>query len=87
MKAWVVREKDEFCATVVFAETSGKAKFLALGTEPLENAEFCRLEARRAREFCIEWEGQMRLQGGMKHGIGHSPDNACGGKRVCQAEA
>ena len=51
MKAWVVREKDKFCATVVFAETSGKAKFLALGTEPLENAEFCRLEARREPEM------------------------------------
>lgn len=51
MKAWVVREKDEFCARVVFTETSGKAKFLALGTEPLENAEFCRLEARRAPEM------------------------------------
>lgn len=25
MKAWVVREKDEFCCTVVFAETRGKA--------------------------------------------------------------
>ena len=25
MKAWLVREKDEFCATVVFAETRGKA--------------------------------------------------------------
>lgn len=25
MKAWLVKEKDEFCATVVFAETRGKA--------------------------------------------------------------
>lgn len=30
MKAWLAREKDEFCATVVFAETRGKAKALAL---------------------------------------------------------
>lgn len=29
MKAWLVREKDEFCATVVFAETRGKARALA----------------------------------------------------------
>lgn len=26
MKAWLVREEDEFCATVVFAETRGKPK-------------------------------------------------------------
>lgn len=51
MKAWVVREKDEFCARVVFAETSGKAKFLALGTEPLEDAEFCSIEVRRVPEM------------------------------------
>lgn len=30
MKAWLVRKKDEFCATVVFAETRGKARALAL---------------------------------------------------------
>lgn len=29
MKAWIVREKDEFCATVVFAETRGKARAMA----------------------------------------------------------
>ena len=26
MKAWIVREKNEFCAAVVFAQTRGKAK-------------------------------------------------------------
>lgn len=31
MKAWLVREKDEFGTTVVFAETRGKAR--ALGAE------------------------------------------------------
>lgn len=51
MKAWVVRKKYEFCATVVFARTSGKAKSLALGSEPLENADFCSIEAKRAPEM------------------------------------
>ena len=27
MKAWLVRVKDQYCATVVFAETRGKAKW------------------------------------------------------------
>lgn len=30
MKAWIVREKDEFEAAVVFAETRGQAKMMAL---------------------------------------------------------
>jgi hypothetical protein len=47
MKAWLVREKDEFCATVVFAETRGKAKSMALSTECCEDADFCRIEVRR----------------------------------------
>ena len=47
MKAWLVREKDEFCATVVFAETRGKAKALALCTDCCEDADFCHIEVRR----------------------------------------
>lgn len=49
MKAWLVREKDEFCATVVFAETRGKAKALALQTECCEDANFCDIECNRVR--------------------------------------
>ena len=40
MKAWLVREKDEFCCTVIFAESRGKARSLAFSTECCENAEF-----------------------------------------------
>jgi len=47
MKAWLVREKGEFCATVVFAETRGKAKAVALYTECCENANFCNVEVHR----------------------------------------
>lgn len=47
MKAWLVREKDEFCATVVFAETRGKAKSAALYTECCEDANFCSIEVWR----------------------------------------
>lgn len=47
MKAWLVREKDEFCATVVFAETRGKARVVALGTDACSEAEFCDIEVRR----------------------------------------
>lgn len=47
MKAWIVREKDEFVSTVVFAETAGKARALAQHTDACEDVEFCDIEARR----------------------------------------
>ena len=47
MKAWLVREKDEFCAEVVFAETRGKARALALHTDCCEDARFTDIEAYR----------------------------------------
>lgn len=47
MKAWQVREKDEFYTTVVFAETRGKAKSLALSTDACVYANFCDIEVHR----------------------------------------
>lgn len=47
MKAWFVRKKDEFCATVVFAETRGKARALAMHTDACEDADFCDIEVHR----------------------------------------
>lgn len=47
MKAWLVREKDEVSATVVFAETRGKARALAMCTETCEDVAFCDIEVRR----------------------------------------
>lgn len=47
MKAWLVREKDEFAATVVFAETRGKARAMATHTECCEDVSFCDIEVYR----------------------------------------
>lgn len=47
MKAWLVREKDEFFATVVFAETRGKARSIAMHTEACEDVDFCDIEVTR----------------------------------------
>ena len=47
IKAWLVRVKDEFCAEVVFAETRGKAKSLALSTDCCEYAHFTDIEVHR----------------------------------------
>lgn len=49
IKAWLVREKDEFCAAVVFAETRGKARALAQRTEACEDVAFLDIEVRRCR--------------------------------------
>lgn len=51
MKAWLAREKDEFCATVVFAETRGKAKVLAMHTDACEDADFMDIEIRRVPQM------------------------------------
>lgn len=47
MKAWLVREKDEYCAEIVFAETRGKARALALSSDCCEYAKFTDIEAYR----------------------------------------
>ena len=50
LKAWLVREKDEFAATVVFAETRGKAKAIARYTDACEDVPYTRIEATRMPE-------------------------------------
>lgn len=47
MKAWLVKDKEDVYAEVVFAETRGKAKTLALSTDCCEYAKFTDIEARR----------------------------------------
>lgn len=47
MKAWLVREKDEFEAVVVFAETRGQAKTIALHTDACEGSDFMHIEVQR----------------------------------------
>ena len=50
MKAWLVREKDEFAATVVFAETRGKARAIAMHTDACEDVDFLNIEVHRMKE-------------------------------------
>lgn len=50
MKAWLVRERGECLATVVFAETRGKAKVRALATDCCKYLSFCDIETRRLPE-------------------------------------
>lgn len=47
MKAYLVKDKDELSATVVFAETAGKARALAMSTECCEDVDFCNIQVKR----------------------------------------
>ena len=51
MKAWLAKDKDEFSATVVFAETRGKAKSVAMSTEACEDVDFCDIEIQRVPQM------------------------------------
>lgn len=47
MKAWKVSLKHEFYAEVVFAETRGKAKSLAMACDGFEDAKFTEIDVNR----------------------------------------
>lgn len=51
MKAWLVRKHDERHATIVFAETRGKAKYIAMSTEACEDADYIDIECNRAQNM------------------------------------
>lgn len=62
MKAWLVRENGERSATVVFAETRGKARALAMHTDALEDVRFCDIEAYRKPDldkYYVEGKKEM----------------------------
>lgn len=49
MKAWIVREKDEFCAAIVFAETRNQARVRAQSTDCCEDVAYTDIEAHRMK--------------------------------------
>lgn len=62
MKAWLVKEKGELSAAIVFAETRGKAKSRALSTECCENSEYQNIEATRQPQldkFFVDGKTEM----------------------------
>lgn len=50
IKAWMVRDRDEFEATVVFAETREKARVAAQWTDACDGARYIDIEAHRCKE-------------------------------------
>ena len=65
MKAWIVREKGEYSAEVVFAETRGKARALAQLCDCCEDVNFTDIEVHRMKpadkyykgdKWWLDWE-------------------------------
>lgn len=63
MKAWFCRDEKSECdfATVVFAETRGKAMVVAMGTDACENASFTDIECRRCPQADKAYRGLSEL--------------------------
>ena len=62
MKAWYIRNKnDSFFATVVFAETRGKAKAVALTTDTCEDCDFNDIQATRVPELDDAYRGVSEM--------------------------
>ena len=68
MKAWIVQPKDEGYAGIVFAETRGKAKSIALSLDGFEDAQFTDIEVRRVPyadkyykegKSCLDWDNPI----------------------------
>lgn len=57
MKAWMVSVPDEWGSTVVFAETRGKARSIAMHTETCADCEFIDIEVRRKPQLDKYYRG------------------------------
>lgn len=61
MKAWTVRGIDSDYATVVFAETVGKAKAIAVGTDACEDYDYIDIRAYRFNEMDKYYQGKREM--------------------------
>ena len=68
MKAWLIHENDTESCEVIFAETRGKAKSMALTTDTFSECDFCNLKVCRVRNIdkyytngkrCMDWDNQQ----------------------------
>lgn len=60
MKSWKVSPKNEYYSTVIFAETCGKARYLAQSTDACEYTDFIDIEVwRLPRADCLYKDGKV----------------------------
>lgn len=61
MKAYIARNKYENFSTVVFAETAGKARSIALHTDACIDAEFTDIEVWRLPKADSQYNGRSEM--------------------------
>ena len=61
MKAWIVWNKDGCGATVVFAKTRGKARYLAQKTDTCEDMKFIEINPKRIPEADCMYRGVYEM--------------------------
>ena len=62
MKAYIVEDRtDPLFATVVFAETAGKARAIARNTDACEDIDFIDISARRAPSLDLCYKGKEEM--------------------------
>ena len=81
MKAWSVNDYNAECGYIVFAETRGKARSLAMGEAGLDTSEWTDVEVRRMKtldgrrteECVLDWQKDVRIY--YEAGWYESPDS------------
>lgn len=62
MKAWLCKPKDDYYSTVIFAETRGKARYLAQHTDNCEDLDFIDIEVKRLPNAdCLYRAGKVEI--------------------------
>lgn len=61
MKAYSVRDKISACATVVFAESSTKARFIAMHTDCCEDVPYTEIRAKRMPMLDKYYRGKKEM--------------------------
>ena len=61
MKAYSVRDKNSACATVVFAESSVKARFIAMNTDACEDVPYIDIRAKRMPMLDKYYRGKSEM--------------------------
>lgn len=58
MKAWIVKPRSEYYSTIVFAETRGKAKAIAMATDVCDGCKFTDIACYRMKEADKYYRGR-----------------------------
>ena len=62
MKAWYCRNNNESCATIIFADTASKARYIAMQSDSIgDDLWFTEITVRRAKEMDRFYRGNKEM--------------------------